>query len=269
MDTDTPSGFYHYYLWLCTSKGVSSYAAFHAMQINKGTIAKWRYAEEDGKDILPSTKIAIKLSEYFDIPADKILKMQDKYGLTQIDWSMMGVAFQTERLRLGKNIGDITKWSTLSDLELLNFEVGKAYIPYNQLAVICGVLGVSADSVFMPWIQQMHDYETERLTKDPIPVVEHTPVDLGDFMYTATDDSVNHVTKGDFIYLRAQVTAENNDLILVEVGGQRMVRRYEVINGTVLLKPENPKYQTLIFVGDEAKSIRIIGKATYFIVKVV
>lgn len=267
MTSKLENGFYSYYLWLCMSKGVSSYAAYHAMDINKGTISKWRYAEEEARDILPSTKIAIKLSEYFDIPADKILKKQDKYGLNRLEWAEMGSAFGTARKFFGAEIKEFAEWSTLSEFQIVNFEAGKAFVPANQLPILAGVLGTDCESLFAPYAQRI--FEQESVAYKDSAEVDVPKINLGDFYVTVTNDAFPPSSNGDLVAVHEQVTAENGDLVAVEVNGAQILRRYERIGDTVLLKCDNPNYQTMVFAGNDAKNVRILGKATYFIIKAV
>ena len=267
--TNERDTFYRYYLWLCMSKGVTSYAAYTSMKINKGTISRWKQADERGEDILPSTKIAVKLADYFGIPIDSIMRKEDKYGFSRIEWGMMGDSFGRHRRLQQKDIKEFTQWSTLSEYDILNFETGKASIPLSELDVLAGVLGLTAEAVFSPWIDRVY-------AEAHIPLVSSTPPEVFsdediDFLITADDDSMKGagLGKGNLAGIKSQVTADNNDIVYVNAGGKKVLRRYERVDNTVILRAENPNFPTMVFAGDEAKAIRIIGKATYFIIKVI
>ena len=59
--------------YLCSLKKVSVPEAYNEMKINKGTISLWRTARDEGQIVIPSTKNAIKLSNYFGYPVDYFL----------------------------------------------------------------------------------------------------------------------------------------------------------------------------------------------------
>lgn len=59
--------------YLCDLKGVTKATAYKAMGINKATISLWQTARDKGEPVVPSTKNAIKLSEYFGYPTDYFL----------------------------------------------------------------------------------------------------------------------------------------------------------------------------------------------------
>jgi hypothetical protein len=65
---------------LCRKRGVDVATAYKAMDINKGTISVWKKSAAAGEPVTPSTKIAKKLSGYFDMPVDYFL-----YSDYQID----------------------------------------------------------------------------------------------------------------------------------------------------------------------------------------
>lgn len=58
---------------LCQNHGVDIATAYKAMKINKGTISVWKKNSAEGVPVIPSTKIAKKLSEYFDMPVEYFL----------------------------------------------------------------------------------------------------------------------------------------------------------------------------------------------------
>jgi hypothetical protein len=58
---------------LCQKRGVDVATAYKAMNINKGTISVWKKCAADGEPVIPSTKIAKKLAEYFEMPVEYFL----------------------------------------------------------------------------------------------------------------------------------------------------------------------------------------------------
>ena len=58
---------------LCEKNGVDCATAYKAMNIHKSTISLWRKSASNGVDVSPSTSIAKKLAEYFEVPAEYFL----------------------------------------------------------------------------------------------------------------------------------------------------------------------------------------------------
>lgn len=64
---------YDKFVSLCEAKGVDEVTAYNEIPINKGTISLWRTAKKNGEAKIPSPKIAMKMSEYFQVPVSYIL----------------------------------------------------------------------------------------------------------------------------------------------------------------------------------------------------
>ena len=58
---------------LCRKRGVDVATAYKAMDINKGTISVWKKCAVAGEPVTPSTKIAKKLAQYFEMPVEYFL----------------------------------------------------------------------------------------------------------------------------------------------------------------------------------------------------
>ena len=70
---------YDKFVGLCRKNGIDVAMAYKAMDINKGTISVWKKCAVAGEPVTPSTKIAKKLSEYFQMPVDYFL--YEDYGI--------------------------------------------------------------------------------------------------------------------------------------------------------------------------------------------
>lgn len=64
---------YDKFEYLCELKKVSKPDAYKAMGINKATISLWSSARDNGEPIVPSSKNAMKMSEYFGYPLEYFL----------------------------------------------------------------------------------------------------------------------------------------------------------------------------------------------------
>lgn len=86
-----------------------------------------------------------------------------------------------------------------------------------------------------------------------------------DFCLTARGDSmVNaNIYDGDIVYIRYQNAVTNGEIAAVIVNEEVTLKRlfYYPEKNQVILQPENPMYEPLIYSGEELNSIRIAGKA--------
>ena len=85
------------------------------------------------------------------------------------------------------------------------------------------------------------------------------------FCLTARGDSmVNaHIYDGDIVYIRDQQSVTNGEIAAVIVNDEVTLKRlfYYREKNQVILQPENPLYEPLIYSDEELEHIRIIGKA--------
>ena len=86
-----------------------------------------------------------------------------------------------------------------------------------------------------------------------------------DFCLTARGDSMinANIYDGDIVYIRYQNAVTNGEIAAVIVDEEVTLKRlfYYPEKNQVILQPENPMYEPLIYSGEELNSIRIAGKA--------
>ena len=91
-----------------------------------------------------------------------------------------------------------------------------------------------------------------------------------DFCLKAKGDSMINarIFDGDIVFIRQQDTVENGDIAAVVVNNENeaLLKRlfYYQDKGLLILKPENPNYEDLIFTGEELNQVHILGKAIAF-----
>jgi repressor LexA len=73
---------------------------------------------------------------------------------------------------------------------------------------------------------------------------------------------------GDIVYIRLQPDVENGEIAAVLIDDEATLKRVYKKRDSLVLQPENPAYEPLIFVREEMNSIRILGKAVCFFSKV-
>ncbi len=86
-----------------------------------------------------------------------------------------------------------------------------------------------------------------------------------DFCLRCTGDSMinANIKDGDMVFIHRQDMVENGEIAAVIIENDVTLKRvsYYPEKNTLILKPENPKYTDLVYVGSELDSIHILGKA--------
>ena len=89
-----------------------------------------------------------------------------------------------------------------------------------------------------------------------------------DFCLTAKGDSMigARIMDGDVVFIRSQPTVENGEIAAVIIEDEATLKRWYHYpeKGKLVLTPENPAYEPLVFVGEELASVRCLGKAVCF-----
>ena len=89
-----------------------------------------------------------------------------------------------------------------------------------------------------------------------------------DFCLTAKGDSMINarINDGDIVFIKEMPIVENGEIAAVIIGDEATLKRvyYYKEQNKLVLSPENPKYPPFIYEGEELNTIRILGKAVYF-----
>lgn len=89
-----------------------------------------------------------------------------------------------------------------------------------------------------------------------------------DFCLTAKGDSMigARIYDGDEVFIQQTDLVENGEIAAVVVEGEATLKRvyYYPEEEKLILTPENPAYEPLVFVGRELADIRILGRAVAF-----
>jgi repressor LexA len=74
------------------------------------------------------------------------------------------------------------------------------------------------------------------------------------------------IYNGDIVFIKEMPIVENGDIAAVIIEEEATLKRvyYYPDKGKLVLNPENPAYEPLVYIGDELNYIRILGKAVYF-----
>lgn len=89
-----------------------------------------------------------------------------------------------------------------------------------------------------------------------------------DFCLTAKGDSMINarIYDGDIVFIKEMPIVDNGEIAAVIIGDEATLKRvyYYREQNKLVLSPENPKYPPFIYEGEELNTIRILGKAVYF-----
>lgn len=89
-----------------------------------------------------------------------------------------------------------------------------------------------------------------------------------DFCLSASGDSMigARIFDGDIVFIRAQDTVENGEIAAVIIGDEATLKRvyFYPDKNKLVLSPENPKYEPLVYIGEELENVKIIGKAVAY-----
>ena len=66
------------------------------------------------------------------------------------------------------------------------------------------------------------------------------------------------------VYIRQQDTVENGQIAAVLIDGEATLKRVRLHPDRIILEPENPLYDPLVYRGEEMNTVRILGKAVAF-----
>ncbi|MBQ8567289.1 MAG: helix-turn-helix domain-containing protein [Clostridia bacterium] len=89
-----------------------------------------------------------------------------------------------------------------------------------------------------------------------------------DFCLRAKGDSMigARIMDGDIVMVKKQDMVQNGEIAVVLIDDEATLKRayFYPDKNKLILNPENPKYEPLVFIGEELNSIHILGKAVAF-----
>ncbi len=208
----------------------------------------------------------------------------------------MTVGEKIKRLREAKGLtqGDLAERLGYKHKSSVNkLELGINDISASKLAEIAEILGVNPAELIMdveatgPRIVDLHNYGVYPITVKRYPllgeiacgepkfanedresyVLAGTEI-KADFCLKATGDSMINarIYDGDIVFIRSQSQVDNGEIAAVIIDDEATLKRffYYPEKNTLILKAENPKYEDLIYIGEELNHITVIGKAVAF-----
>lgn len=164
-------------------------------------------------------------------------------------------------------IENLSKALEVSPSYLMGFKNDTETLPKNIIPIpkshLIPVIGTIACGNPILAKENIEDYE---------PCPDYVSADFA--LHCKGDSMINaRINDGDTVFIRKQPEVENGEIAVVEIFDgegcdeccEATLKRFYHEGNKVMLSPENPKYHPLIFVGDEINSIKVIGKAVYFL----
>lgn len=93
------------------------------------------------------------------------------------------------------------------------------------------------------------------------------PVNIkADFALRCKGDSMigARINDGDIVYIRKQCEVYNGQIAAVLIGEEATLKRVYYYPEKLVLNPENPAYEPMIYVGSELEDVKILGLAVSF-----
>lgn len=88
-----------------------------------------------------------------------------------------------------------------------------------------------------------------------------------DFALTCKGDSMTNagIRDGDVVYIRQQEAVENGQIAAVLVDKEEAtLKRFYILDGHISLNAENPEFPPLVFSGEDAREVRVLGLAVAY-----
>lgn len=145
--------------------------------------------------------------------------------------------------------------------ELLGWEVHKQELPSidNLMPIQVKRLPILGEIACGEPIYASEDHENYILVGSDIDA---------DFCLRAKGESMINarIWDGDIVFIRAQQQVENGEIAAVIIGDEATLKRvyYYPQQNRLMLNAENPAFAPLIYIGDELRQIKILGKAVAF-----
>ena len=199
-----------------------------------------------------------------------------------------GERIRTRRKELGLTLEAVAAATETSKQTIQRYENGVIEnIPDARLEAIARVLSTTPAQL-MGWAEdEMGRYGLRPLARRAVPLLGRIAcgepiyadedfcgyelagegVDA-DFCLRAVGDSMigARILDGDYVFVRAQDAVDNGEIAVIIIGDEATLKRvyYYPEKQKLILTPENPAYEPLVYIGEELEQIKILGKAVAF-----
>lgn len=214
---------------------------------------------------------------------ERIKKLRIQLGMSQAELAKkVGYEGRSAISKVEKGERDISQSMIMQYAQALN--VSPTYLLYGDDYENQSV-GVSAE--IFDHISNLHPVEAQRIPMlgriacgKPIYAEEEhecyvaagTKMDA-DFCLTCQGDSMTGagIHDGDIVFIRQQEAVDNGQVAAIIIGDEATLKRvyYFPETAKLVLQAENPKYEPLVYTGEELNGIKILGRAVAYMSAIV
>ena len=205
-----------------------------------------------------------------------------------------------EKLRTARKMKKMTQKELASKINaahnsISNWENDQNHPDPDTIQHLCWALDVTPNYFFLP---ETEDQKNEELPPNCVPITTKqipllgtiacgtpilaaenihdmvsVPEDIGaDFALHCKGESMMgarvQIHDGDLVYIRQQDDVDNGTIAAVLIEEEATLKRVYKQPNKIILQPENPAFEPLVYIGQELEQIRIIGKAVAFVSRI-
>ncbi len=196
---------------------------------------------------------------------------------------MNGEILRKERKRKGLTQAELGERLGVKQQAICKWEKNESEPSSEDLLTLANMYGVSVD--YLLGREPMRDvpdvsFQTYHLLSevacgqpnvaedDYEELIVSNMVSRADFCVRAKGDSMINarIFDGDVVFVRRQEMVDNGEIAVVAVDDGATIKRvyYYPQDSKLILMPENPKHQPLMYAGEDLERVRIIGKVIGF-----
>ena len=198
----------------------------------------------------------------------KDLRKKNKYTQEQLA-DRLGVANSTVSMyERGERFPDYDMMKAIADLFNvdMNFLYNRAEQPDFDISKFHNITPITRKR--FPLVGEIACGAPKFADEDHETYVEASADIKADFCLTAKGDSMigARIQDGDVVFIREMPMVNNGEIAAVIIDNEATLKRvyYYPDKAKLILNPENPAYEPLVYIGEELNQIRILGKAVCF-----
>jgi repressor LexA len=98
--------------------------------------------------------------------------------------------------------------------------------------------------------------------EETVPVDDDLPCDFA--LYVVGDSMAPYIQEGDIVFVRLQPTVENGQIAVVLVDDSATLKRVYFLKNGLQLVSFNAAYAPMVYIGQDAEQVKILGRAVRF-----
>ena len=148
---------------LRTAKGISKKFIADAIGRSSQIIQDWKNPK---KTVEPNDDQIRVVAKILDTSPEYLRGEVDEYGLSDADWSTMGILLKDFRLTHGLSLSISVDGDTVTAEDLAAFEEGRMHLKPDQIKVACRKIGIDPMAVFDMWADRLWGKKEKPIAED-------------------------------------------------------------------------------------------------------